>query len=84
MAEGGIDLYDKVGRFAAYDSYVEFEFKNNNIYVNGELCKDAYKVGNKLRVHYTKIGLDNPMIDAIVLFQGDLTGNIKNSNLGMG
>jgi len=70
--ETGIDVFDRVGRFAAYDSYIEFELKNNGVYVDGQYCADAYHNG-KVRVFYTKIGIDNPMVDAILLFQGDLS-----------
>ena len=71
--ETGIDVFDRVGRFAAYDSYIEFELKNNGIYIGGQYCADAYHNG-RVRVSYTKIGIDNPMVDAILLFQGDLSG----------
>ena len=29
-----LDIFSKVGKATAYDEYVEFEFKNNKIYVN--------------------------------------------------
>jgi len=70
--ETGIDVFDRVGRFAAYDSYVEVELRNNGVYVDGQYCADAYHNG-KIRVYYTKIGIDNPMVDAVLLFQGDLS-----------
>jgi hypothetical protein len=28
-----IDIYSKVGKAAAYDEYIEFELKNNKVYV---------------------------------------------------
>jgi len=76
VGEQGIDVFEKVGRFAAYDSYIEFELRNNNVFVKGELCKGAF-INNKLRVFYTKIGVDNPMVDAIVLYEGGLSGRFS-------
>jgi hypothetical protein len=29
----GVDIYSKVGKATAYDEYVEFELKNNKIYL---------------------------------------------------
>jgi hypothetical protein len=29
-----LDIYSKVGKATAYDEYIEFELKNNKIYVN--------------------------------------------------
>jgi hypothetical protein len=29
----GVDIYSKVGKASAYDEYVEFELKNNKIYL---------------------------------------------------
>jgi hypothetical protein len=29
----GVDIYSKVGKASAYDEYIEFELKNNKIYL---------------------------------------------------
>ncbi len=30
----GLDIYTKVGKASAYDEFIEFELKNNNIFIN--------------------------------------------------
>lgn len=68
-----IDVVAKVGKFAAYDEYTEFEMKLDQIYHKGKLCAGAMK-GNKLVVTFEKIGIDNPMVNAIMLYSGGLEG----------
>lgn len=69
--ETGVDIYKNVGRFAVYDSYVEFQVKGGEVYVKGQKCDGAYR-DKKVRVNFVKIGVDNPKVDAIMLFNGAL------------
>jgi len=72
LAESGVDIFEKAGgKYSAYDSYAEFELKGDSVYVGGKYCSNAFYNGN-LRVSYAKIGYDNPKVDGIILFQGDL------------
>lgn len=68
-----LDVFSKVGKFAAYDEYTEFEMKVDQIFYKDKLCSGALK-GNKLIVQFEKINIDNPMVNAIVLYQGGLEG----------
>jgi len=67
-----IDIYAEVGKIAAFDEYIEFEYKDGQIYYENRVCPSAFRNG-KLRVVFEKIGMDNPKVDVIVLFQGDLS-----------
>jgi hypothetical protein len=67
-----IDVYQKVGALSAYDEYIEFELQGDQVFVQGKKCGAAYK-GGKLLVEFEKIGRDNPKVDGIVLFQGELS-----------
>ncbi len=70
-----LDIVKSVGPLAALEEYVEFEFKNNMILFNGELCNNAYDVRtNKLLIEFEKIGIDNPLINGIVLYAGEKSG----------
>jgi len=37
----GLDIFSKVGRFAAYDEYIEFEYSSGKIFYKGVPCLDA-------------------------------------------
>mmetsp|Transcript_35174 Transcript_35174/g.41060 ORF Transcript_35174/g.41060 Transcript_35174/m.41060 type:complete len:337 (-) Transcript_35174:121-1131(-) len=66
-----IDIVGKVGRFAAYDEYTEFEYKNGQIYYQGKECHDALD-GNRLIVTFEHLRIDNPMVNGILLYAGSL------------
>lgn len=68
-----VDIYEKVRKAAAYDEYIEFELKNDNIYFQDENCPNAFDPTNKkLVVFFEKTQYDNPKVDAIVLYHGTL------------
>ena len=70
-----VDIVGKVGALAALDEYVEFEFKNNMIIFEDKLCNNAYDVvSSKLNIEFEKIGIDNPLINGIILYAGEKSG----------
>lgn len=71
-----LDIVANVGPFAANDEYLEFEFKDDQIYYAGEVCPKALKTrGQKLVVTLEKTDRDLPIISGFVLYQGGLAGN---------
>jgi len=69
----GLDIFSKVGKATAHDEFVEFELKDDMIYVNGEEASGAYEPKNKLvRIRFVKGGADNPKINAILIIRGEL------------
>jgi len=66
-----VDVFAQVGKNAAYDEYIEFEYKNDAVWVNGQKCHNAV-YGGRLTIEFEKIGIDNPKVDGLVLFQGEL------------
>lgn len=71
VGQSQVDIFSEVGKYAAYDSYVEFTMQGDSVFINGKACNGAIQNG-KLRVHYTKIGIDNPKVDGIILYKGGL------------
>lgn len=68
-----LDIYKKVGRETAYDEYVEFELKNNQIYYKGKKVSGAYDPDTKkVFLKFVKGKYDNPKINAIVLIKGTI------------
>ena len=64
-----IDLVGEVGKYAMHQEYVEFELKNNKIYVDGEECQKAYDSRQKkVKLVFKKTIYDNPKVDGIILF----------------
>lgn len=61
-----LDVFDLVGRFAAHDEYIEFEYVNGVILHKGVPCMDAVR-GGQLIVTLEKTGYDNPYVHGIVL-----------------
>lgn len=66
-----LDIYEKVGKASAYDEYIQFEVKNNNVYIDNKLINDAYKDG-KIILTFAKSEADNPKINAILVVKGTL------------
>ena len=62
-----LDIFEKVGRGAAHDEYVEFSVENNKIIYQGEESEIS---AGKIRVEFIKSYRDNPKINAIVLIKG--------------
>lgn len=70
------DIVANVGPFAADDEYIEFELKDDQIFVNEELCPKAYKPkSQKIVVTLEKGRQDLPIISGLILYQGGLEGN---------
>lgn len=71
-----LDIVEKVGPFAANDEYIEFEFKDDQIFHENEPCPKAFKTRNqKLTVTLEKTNRDLPIISGFILYQGGLDGN---------
>lgn len=71
----GLDVVARVGPFAACDEYIEFEFKEDQILFENEVCPKAYKTKNqKLSVTLEKTDKDLPIISGLILYQGGLDG----------
>lgn len=66
-----LDIFAQVGKFAAYDEFIQFKFENGKVLINNLEAKGAYKNG-KLKVDFMKTDFDNPKINAIVLFKGKI------------
>ena len=54
-----------------YDHFVEIEYKNKKIYLEGEEVQGALKKG-KLQIDFNVGAQDNPKVNAIVLARGGL------------
>jgi len=68
-----LDIYEKVGRFGAYDEYIEFELKDDEVFYKGQLCSNAFKFKEKkLIVEFEKTDRDLPKVDGLILFKGKL------------
>jgi hypothetical protein len=68
-----IDVFARVGKAAAHDEYVEFEVKDDKVYVNRGEAPGAYDSKSKqLKVKFVKGAKDNPKINAILLYKGDI------------
>jgi hypothetical protein len=71
----GLDVFAVAGKAAAHDEYVELELKDDKVYVNRAEAQGAYDAANKLlKVKFLKGPKDNPKINAILLYNGDIMG----------
>ena len=71
-----VDVVSKVGPFAAYDEYIEFEVKGGKLFFNGEECSKGYDaVNKKFKVTFEKTHKDLPKVEGIVLFDGPISGS---------
>lgn len=66
-----LDIFDQVGKYAAYDEFVPFEFEDGKVLIKGKEAKGSVQK-NKLKIDFLKTDYDNPKINAIVLFKGKL------------
>jgi hypothetical protein len=64
-----------VGFSTAHDEYIELRYEGGHIYFKGKRCDGAITSSNELAIEFIKTDLDNPMIHALLLFQGTLEGN---------
>ena len=68
-----IDIFEKVGKNNAYDEFIEFELKNNKIFVDGKEAANGYDEENKkLQISFDKKDKDNPKINAILIVKGTI------------
>ena len=68
-----IDMYEKVGKNNAYDEFIEFELKNNKIFVEGKEANNGYDSDNqKIKLTFVKKEADNPKINALLIVKGTL------------
>jgi len=68
-----IDIFEKVGKNNAYDEFIEFELKNNKIFVDGKEAVNGYDEENKkLQISFDKKDKDNPKINAILIVKGTI------------
>ena len=66
-----LDIFSKVGKFAAYDEFVQFKYEGGKVNINNVEAKNAVK--NKvLKVDFVKTDFDNPKINGILLYKGKL------------
>ena len=69
----GIDIFEKVGKNNAYDEFIEFELKNNKIYIEGKEANNGYDTdNNKLKLIFVKKEADNPKINGLLIVRGTL------------
>lgn len=79
---GDCVLNDKVdvlalagGRLKALNLYFPIKLSNNDVYYKGQKCYGGYSTATKsIGVTFVSIGTDNPMVSAVILFQGTLEG----------
>ena len=68
-----IDIFAKVGKNRAYDEFIEFEIKNDKIFVEGKEAKNGYDPENKnIKIIFVKKEADNPKINALLIVKGTL------------
>jgi len=68
-----LDIYHKVGRFTAYEEYIEFELKDDEIFYQENVCSNAYKFKDKtLVLEFEKTDQGLPKVNGIILFKGTL------------
>ena len=68
-----IDIFAKVGKNRAYDEFIEFEIKNDKIFVEGKEAKNGYDPENKnIKIIFVKKEADNPKINALLIVRGTL------------
>jgi len=69
----GLDIFDKAGRNTAYEKYIEFELKDDEIFYQDHVCSNAYRFKDKkLVLEFEKTDRGSPKVDGIILFKGTL------------
>ncbi|XP_071479635.1 malectin-A-like [Diadema antillarum] len=64
----GLDIYHKVGRGTAHDEVISFTVSKSKLRVQDEVST----FGGNLRVEFQKGELDNPKVNAIVVYKGSV------------
>jgi hypothetical protein len=68
-----LDIYAKVGKASAHDEFIEFEIKDDKVFVNKIEAPGAYDSKSKyLKLKFLKGSKDNPKINAIIVYHGDI------------
>ena len=68
-----LDIFERAGKATAHDEYIEFELKNDKIYVKNSEVDGAYDAKTKnIKIRFLKGAQDNPKINSILIFKGDL------------
>jgi len=68
-----LDIFYTVGKASAHDEYAEIELKDNKIFLGKIEAPGAYDSNSKqLKIKFLKGSRDNPKINAILLYKGDV------------
>lgn len=68
-----LDIFEKVGAFAPYDEFIEFDIKQKTVYYQNSPIPSAYKPEkNVVIVSFSKGSKDNPKVNGILLVRGTL------------
>lgn len=68
-----LDIFGKVGKAVAHDEIIDFELRDDKIYVNKVEFPGAYDSKSKsLKIRFLKGAQDNPKINGIVIYKGDI------------
>lgn len=66
-----LDIYSLVGKFSAYDEFIEFKYESDKVFI-----KDVEAVGavqeEELKIELKKTNFDNPKINGIILLKGSI------------
>ena len=63
------------GRLKALNLYFPVKLSNNDVYYKSQKCNGGYSTASKsIAVTFGSVGVDNPMVSAVILFQGTLDG----------
>lgn len=79
MVISNLDIYSKVGNGVPYHEYIEIFRKGQNLYVDGKLANSSPSAWDKeneeVTIEFVKLpNKDNPKINAIVLYEGNIKG----------
>ena len=71
-----MDVYAKTGaKYAAHQEYIEIEVKNGVVLYKGIEINGGLKNG-QLQLTFSKGKADNPIIQAIIVYNGPIAGKI--------
>ena len=70
-----VDIFAKVGKFAPYDEFIEFDIRQKTVYFhNSPVASALVPSKSALLVRFIKGKKDNPKVNALVLVKGALQG----------
>jgi hypothetical protein len=76
-----VDVFQLAGgRIKPLNLYFPIFFSGNSVAFKGKTCSGGYS-GQSMSVSFVPIGVDNPMVNALVLVQGTLQGIITRHRL---